>query len=59
MNINEYVPFLILLYTLPMNYNEYVPFLLLLYTLLMTINGHVPFIINSLDTAVTKGKYTK
>ena len=28
MNINAYVPFLILLYTLPMNINGYVPFLI-------------------------------
>ena len=28
MNINEYVPFLILLYSLPMKINGYVPFLI-------------------------------
>ena len=45
MNINGYVLFLILLYTLPMNINGYVPFLILLYTLPMNINGYVPFLI--------------
>ena len=40
-----YVPFLILLYTLPRNINGYVPFLILLYTLPMNINGYVPFLI--------------
>ena len=45
MNINGYVPFLILLYTLPMNIDGYVPFLRLLYTLPMNINGYVPFLI--------------
>ena len=33
MNINGYVPFLILFYTLHMNINGYVLFLILLYTL--------------------------
>ena len=45
MNINGYVPFLILLYTVPMNINEYVPFLILLYTVPMNINEYVPFLI--------------
>ena len=44
-NINGYVPFLILLYTLPMNINGYIPFLILLYTLHTNINGYVPFLI--------------
>ena len=42
MNINGYVPFLILLYTLPMNINGYVPFLILLYTLPMNLNWVCP-----------------
>ena len=45
MNINGYVPFLILVYILPMNINVYVPFLILVYTLPININGYVPFLI--------------
>ena len=44
MDINGYVPSLILLYTLPMNINGYVPSLILLYTLPMNINRYVPFL---------------
>ena len=55
MNINEYIPFLILLYTLSMNINGYIPFLILLYTLSMNINRYIPFLMNTLDTIVRWG----
>ena len=45
MNIDRNVPFLTLLYTLPMNINVYIPFLKLLYNLPMNINEYVLFII--------------
>ena len=57
MNINGYISFLILLYTLPMNINGYIPFLTVLYPLPVNINGCVPFLINTLDTIVRRVIY--
>ena len=39
MNSNGYVPFLILLYTLPMNINEYVPFLINMLDTIMRVGN--------------------
>ena len=44
-NINGYIPFFILLYTLPRDTYVYIPFLILLYTLPRNINGYIPFLI--------------